>query len=204
MAGIFFNLLKKRFSKEDLKLLLFLALNILSLFIVYFGTKNPVWNYHFISVEVVFIFLTLLAVKKNRIFQYIIFSWAILLLISKAFLFTQSLMKENGQGELMVKRSNVEFILDDTKNSTFTYYAKNASIYSYDYDYIFRWIGEVKKKYPDQNPVTAVNTYIIIPEDVENDKVGFTLNRTPEEKYYTASQWLRNDGTMIIKRLHRQ
>lgn len=203
IAGIFFNLLKKRFSKDDKKLLLFLVLNILSLFIVYFGTKNPVWNYHFISVEVIFIFLILLAVKKNRILQYVIFSWAILLLISKIFLFTQSLMKENGQGELMAKKSNVEFIINDTKDSTFAYFAKNPSIYSYDYDYIFRWIGEVKKKYPNQNPVTAVNTYIIVPEDVKNDKVGFTLNRTPDEKYYTAFQWLREDGTMIIKRLHK-
>lgn len=203
IVGIFFNLLKKRFSKDDIKLLLFLLLNILSLFIVYFGTKNPVWNYHFISVEVVFIFLIILAVKKNQILQYLIFIWAVILLVSKVFLFTQSMMVEKGQGELMAKKSNVEFIMDDTKNSTFTYFAKNPSIYSYDYDYIFRWIGEVKKKYPNQNPVTTVNTYIIVPDDVKNDKVGFTLNRTPDEKYYTASQWLREDGTMIIKRLHK-
>ncbi|MFA6081070.1 MAG: hypothetical protein WC741_01555 [Patescibacteria group bacterium] len=203
IAGIFFNLLKKRFSKDDLKLLLFLVLNILSLFIVYFGTKNPVWNYHFISVEVVFIFLTLLAIKKNRILQYVIFSWAIILLISKIVTFTQSFMKQNSQGELMAKKSNVEFILNDTKNASFVYFAKNPSIYSYDYDYIFRWIGEIKKKYPNQNPDTAVNTYIIVPNDVKNDKVGFTLNRTPDEKYYTASEWLREDKTMIIKRLHK-
>ncbi|MFA6533385.1 MAG: hypothetical protein WCT22_05345 [Patescibacteria group bacterium] len=203
MAGIFFNLLKKHYSKDDLKLLLFLALNIVSLFIVYFGTKNPVWNYHFISVEVVFIFLTLLAVKKNRILQYILFSWAVILLISKIVLFTQSYMKENGQGELMAKKSNVEFILNDTKNSSFVYFAKNPSIYSYDYDYIFRWIGNEKNLYPNQNPDKAKNIYIIIPEDVKNDKVGFTLNRTPDEKYYTASEWLREDKTIIIKRLHK-
>lgn len=204
IAGIFFNLFKKRFSKDDLKLLLFLALNIVSLFIVYFGTKNPVWNYHFISVEVVFIFLILLAVKKNRILQYVLFSWAIILLISRMVLFSQSFMKQNNQGELMAKKSNVEFILKDTKNFSFAYFAKNPSIYSYDYDYIFRWIGEVKKKYPDQNPDLAINTYIIVPDDVKNDKVGFTLNRTPDEKYYTVSEWMRGDGTMIIKRLHKQ
>lgn len=204
IAGIFFNLLKKRFSKEDLKLLLFLILNILSLFIVYFGTKNPVWNYHFISVEVVFIFLTLLAVKKNRILQYVLFSWAIILLISRMVLFSQSFMKQNNQGELMAKKSNVEFILNDTKNLSFAYFAKNPSIYTYDYDYIFRWIGEEKNQYPDQSPGQAVNTYIIVPDDVKNDKVGFTLNRTPDEKYYTASEWMRGDRTMIIKRLHKQ
>lgn len=203
ISGIFFNLLKKRFLKDDLKLLLFLVLNILSLFIVYFGTKNPVWNYHFISVEVVFLFLTLLAVKKNRILKYVLFSWAIILLINRTALFTQSLMKSNKQGELMAKRSNVEFILNDTNNSSFIYYAKNPSIYSFDYDYLFRWIGEVKKKYPDQNPISAVNTYIIVPADVKSDKLGFTLNRTPDEKYYTASEWMREDGTMIIKRLHK-
>jgi hypothetical protein len=204
VAGIFFSILKKLYSKDDIKLLIFLVLNIVSLFIVYFGTKNPVWNYHFISVEVVFIFLILLAVKKNRILQYMIFSWAILLLVSKVFLFTQSLMQENGQGELMAKKSNVEFIMNDTKNSSFTYFAKNAAIYSFDYDYIFRWIGEEKKKYPHQNPSQAENTYIIVPEDVKNDKIGFTLNRTPDEKYFTSSEWIRGDRTTIIKRLHKQ
>ncbi len=204
ISGIFFNLLKKRFSKEDLKLLLFLVLNILSLFIVYFGTKNPVWNYHFISVEVVFIFLTLLAVKKNRILQYVLFSWAIILLISRMVLFNQSFMKENNQGELMAKKSIVEFILNDTRNSTFTYFVKNPSIYTYDYDYIFRWIGEKNKKLPNQNSSQAINTYIIVPEDVKNDKIGFTLNRTPDEKYYTSSEWVREDKTIIIKRLHKQ
>lgn len=204
IAGIFFNILRKLYSKDDKKLLLFLVLNVISLFIVYFGTKNPVWNYHFISVEVVFIFLTLLAVKKNRILQYVLFSWAIILLISRMVLFSQSFMKQNNQGELMAKKSNVEFILNDTKNLSFAYFAKNPSIYTYDYDYIFRWIGEEKNQYPDQSPGQAVNTYIIVPDDVKNDKVGFTLNRTPDEKYYTASEWMRGDRTMIIKRLHKQ
>ena len=204
IIGIFFNILKKLYSKDDVKLLLFLVLNIISLFIVYFGTKNPVWNYHFISVEVIFLFLTLLAIKKNRILQYIFFSWTIIVMISQIVSFTQSFSKQKNQGELMAKKSDVEFILKDTKNSSFVYFAKNASIYSYDYDYIFRWIGDEKKQYSNQNPDKAKNTYIIIPNDMRGDKVGFTLNRTPDEKYYTSAEWIREDNTIIIKRLHKQ
>lgn len=203
-VAILISLLKRLYSKDDKKLLLFLVLNMISLFIVYFGTKNPVWSYHFISVEVIFIFLTLLAIKKNKILQYIFFSWAIIIIISQIILFAQSFTKQKNQGELMAKKSDIEFILKDTKNSSFMYFAKNPSIYSYDYDYIFRWIGDEKKQYPDQNPDQAKNIYIIIPDDVRNDKVGFTLNRTPDEKYYTSAEWIRPDKTIIIKRLHKQ
>lgn len=205
VGGIVFNLSKKKiYSKDDLKLLLFLILNVFSLFVVYLGTKNPVWAYHFISAEVIFIFLILLAIKKNRFLEYIFLFWALVILISQIIFFSKSFSKHTNPGELMAKKSNVEFILKDTKNFSYMYYAKNPSIYTYDYDYLFRWVGEEEKKYSQPSLDKATNIYIIVPYDVRNDKVGFTLNRTPDNQYYTSNQWIREDGTIIIKRLHKK
>ena len=201
IGAIIFSLIKKIYSKDDNKLLLFLVFNIISLFIVYFGTKNPVWNYHFIAVEVIFFFLILLSVKKNQILRKILFLLAIVVITSQIIFFIQSFKKQGSEGELMAKKSNVEFILNDTKNSTYIYYAKNPSIYSYDYDYLFRWIGDERKQYPEKSSELVKNIYIIIPYEVRNDKIGFTLNRTPAEKYFTSSEWIRQDKTIIIKRL---
>lgn len=195
--------LKKRnvYSHNDKNLILFLCTVIGGLFFVYFGTRNPVWNYHFIGVEILFIFLTMLAVKKNTLLGLLLFVWAVIVLGINTTSFVRSFIRRSYTPELSTKRKTVEFIFEDTKNVPFAYFGKNAAIYTYDYDYLFRWVGETKSKHPVSNLQMTKNIYLIIPNDLKFDKVGFTENRTPSSKYKTEREWVRDDKTLVIKRV---
>jgi hypothetical protein len=192
---------KTTYSNSDKNILLFICMSILALFFVYFGTKNPVWDYHFIGVEIIFFFLVMLAVKKNKLLGRALFIWAIVVFLTNTISFIRSFSTETHTSELISKKQTVKFILDDTKTTPFVYLAKNASIYTYDYDYLFRWVGEIEKKHPVSGLQMAKNVYLIIPDELRSDRVGFTENRTPSSKYKTEREWVRNDKTLVIKRV---
>lgn len=199
---IFQNIKKKTiYSNHDTNLLLFICMTTLALFVVYFGTRNPVWDYHFIGVEIIFFFLIMLAVKKSRFLGTILFIWAIVLFMTNTVSFIRSFSTKIHTSELISKKETVQFILDDTKTAPFIYLAKNASIYTFDYDYLFRWVGEMEKRHPVQDQQMAKNVYLIIPDEMKSDKIGFTENRTPSTKYKTIKEWIRDDKTLIIKRV---
>lgn len=196
------NLTKKKiYDYKDKNLLVFLSCTIGGLFLVYLGTRNPVWNYHFIGVEIIFLFLIILAVKKNKILKSVLFIWAIVLLIINMGQFIRSFTIQRHTSELVSKEKTVKFILDDAKTTPFIYLAKNASIYTYDYDYLFRWIGSEENKHPVTNIQAAKNIYLIIPGELSSDRAGFTENRTPSSKYKTAQEWIQEDKTIVIKRV---
>lgn len=194
--------LKRReaYSGNDKNLLLFLCTVIGALFFVYLGTRNPVWNYHFIGVEIIFIFLVMLAAKKNRLIGTLLFIWALILFSMNTISFIRSFTVSAHTSELSAKKETVEFILKDTRDVPFAYFGKNAAIYTYDYDYIFRWVGGAMKMYPTELS-KAKNIYLIIPDDLKSDKIGFTENRTPSSSYKTESEWVREDKTIVIKRV---
>lgn len=195
--------LKKKtiYSDSDKNILLFICAVAVALFFVYFGTRNPIWDYHFIGVEVLFIFLILLAVKKNKLLGSLLFFWAMIVFIIHTTSFIRSFMRHTYSSELVSKKETVKFILNDTSNTPFIYLAKNASVYTYDYDYLFRWVGGMEDRYPVSDVQTAKNIYLIIPNELRSDKIGFTENRTPSLKYKTAQEWIREDKTLVIKRV---
>lgn len=202
---IFFVLRNTRkktiYSDDDKNILVFICITTLSLFLVYFGTKNPVWDYHFIGVEIIFFFLTMLAVKKNKLLGTVIFTWAIVVFLINITSFLRSFSVKTNTSELISKKETVKFILDDTKTTPFVYLAKNASVYTFDYDYLFRWVGVTEKKHPVADQQMAKNVYLIIPDELKSDKIGFSENRTPSSKYKTEHEWTRNDKTLVIKRV---
>lgn len=196
------SLIKKSvYERNDKNLLLFLCSVIIGLFFVYLSTRNPVWNYHFIGTEIIFLFLMLLAVKKNNTIGLLLFIWAFALLFMNTGSFIRSFFVQTHMSELLSKKNTVEFILSDTINIPFTYFGKNAAIYTYDYDYLFRWVGEIKKIHPALDSRLAKNIYLIIPDEMKFDKIGFTENRTPSSKYKTEQEWVREDKTIVIKRV---
>ncbi len=196
------NLMKRKvYEHNDKNLLLFLCTVIGGLFFVYLGTRNPVWNYHFIAVEIVFIFLIMLVVKKNKLLGSLLFIWAIILFFVNSVSFVKSFTVQAHTSELTAKKATVVFIFDDSKDTPFAYFGKNPAIYTYDYDYLFRWVGEMKKIHPASDSNMVKNIYLIIPDEMKFDKVGFTENRTPSSKYKTEQEWVREDKTIVIKRV---
>lgn len=202
IVGLAIVLVKERkINKNKISLFLFLFFNVLGVLMIYLTSKNPVWNYHFIGVEIIYLFLIALLINKNKALELIGVIWVILLLVINSYSFlTNNNSNRKVDPELVTKKINVERIYQDAGGQPFGYLAKNSAIYTFDYDYIFRWLS---KKYGYLPEITTDNVkviYLIIPEEFESDVKGFTDNRTSEMKYRTVSQWYGVDRTLIIKR----
>ena len=194
IIGLVLMYIKKgKIKSSESKIIVFLFFNTFVILFTYLTAKNPVWSYHFIAVEIMFIFLTGILIKKYSLVKYILTLWVLILLVINIYRFGLSFNHKQNYPELMEKRATVERIYQDAGGEKFGFFGKNAAIYTFDYDYIFRWMG-VKL---DSN---ASIIYLIIPKDLISDKVGFTENRTPEMKYKTMTEWTSQNGTLIIKR----
>jgi len=192
---------EKKINKNKISLLSFLFFNVAGILAVYLTSKNPIWNYHFIGVEIIYLFLVGLFINRNKILETVGIVWAVLLLVINFYSFLINFnIHKKVDPELITKKINVERIYQDAKERPFGYLAKNSAIYTFDYDYIFRWEAKKYGYLPETNPVNAKTIYLIIPNEFNYDVKGFTENRTPELKYRTVSQWRGVDQTLIIKR----
>lgn len=195
---------RKDLKKNEHHLLLFLTTSIVGILTVYLSSKNPVWGYHFIGVEVIFVFLLGFLLDRHQFLKKIIVIWVALLLLVNITNSIKSLLSGPRYAGLSAEKADVESIFNDANRKPFTYAAKNAAIYTYDYDYMFRWLG---KKY-SYTPTNEINNsslvYLIIPPELIGDKEGFMDNRTPSIKYITVKEWQGKEGSVIIRREIRQ
>ena len=186
----------KKIGDQEKNLLLLLLSITASLFAVYLSSKNPVWPYHFIAVEIIFVFLLGLFLKRISAIRYLLFLWALFFFFVSVFSWIQS-FKTNPYlvSSLVTKEHVVKTILNDT-NSKVTYYAYNPAIYTYDYDYLFGWLGK-GRVVEDKN---ASVVYLIIPKSPKAVMDDFVGSITPGKSYRTTKEWKIEDGTIIIKR----
>ncbi len=99
------------------------------------------------------------------------------------------------------EKKTVIQIFQDANGQPFAYVENNRAIYTYEYDYIFKWLGQQRYHFvpPNHNDQDKL-VYLIIPRERLSDKVGFVLNRTPDNFYETVGSWTEQDGTLVIKR----
>jgi len=200
LGSIYYYFISLNKKTNQNRVIFFLFINYLGVLIIYLTTRNPVWSYHFIGFEIVYLFLLGFLMKQNKTLEKIILIWSIILLIGATNSFIKSFQNNKAAPELMTKKNNAEQIYQDAGRDPFVYLAKNPAIYSYDYDYIFRWLSK-KYGYKPNNFISDEKLiYLIIPYDMKFDRVGFMENRTPEEKYMTIKEWLNPDGSIIVKR----
>ncbi len=177
------------------RLTLFLLCSLSSIFLIYFGTKNPIWPYHFIGVETIFLLLIGLIISKSRILTLLagVFScW--LLVVSFGAFFKPLVPNYLTIPTLVSKESITRFIISDAKSETYSVLAYSPAIYTYDYDYLFRWLGKGK------NGQNLDNIYLIIPPTTDAVYQDFIQYKTPGESYHTLWEKSMPDGTNIIKR----
>jgi len=201
-VGLSIKLKWKKTAPDERKILLFLFLNILGILFIYLTSKNPVWDYHFIGTEIIILLLLGILMKKYMWVKRLLFFWAVMLLIPNSVFFIKSFKSSPVKNtDLATEINNVRSIFEDAGGKRFSYTAKNPAIYTYDYDYLFRWLGQTKYSYVPPNNVRETETvYLIIPKSQLADKIGFIDNRTPAQKYLTVREWQGEDGSLIIKR----
>lgn len=200
---IIFNVYKKKIKLESREkdMLLIIGSITLMFFTIYLLTKNPVWEYHFIGVEVLFlIFIGILAGKSETIKKILLLLLA-LLIIQKS----QNFVKELGanpfeNSSLVTKQFIVDTIYSDSGGLEFGVFVFTNNPATPDYKYLLDWRGEQYPASEFKGEVRGGLVYLIIPQTAEDLKVDFIDNRTPNEVYETTASWEIVNGTIILKR----
>lgn len=190
-----FKMRKKNFiSYEQKMLFVLLSAFVLSVSFVYFWTKNPVWDYHFIGIEIIYLLLLGLFMNKFKILK-IMISFAVVIIFSSGVIgYIQSSNGDPyGVSNLTTKEYIVDAIFKDANGAQFKYFAYNPAIYTYDFDYIFQ-----QKRYSENSSDKLI--YLIIPEGTKYIRQDFVDFKTSPNAYKTTAKWLIPDGTIILKR----
>ncbi len=187
-------------EKRILLLLLSISIGVLS---IYLTAKNPVWDYHFISVEIIFLLLLGIILTKSSKLAHILLVYAIFIASIGILHFSQS-MQTNPYSipNLITKEYVTHIVLNDAKGVDYNVFIYNPAIYTYDYSYLFAWLG--KKNVPfDPGKITEQKnlTYLIYPATKQAIINDFIEYRTPKKFYITAHEWHIADGTTILKRV---
>lgn len=186
-------------SLEKKRVLSFSVVSLLGVYFMYQTSKNPVWEYHFIGIEIFYLVIIGIIASKNQKIK-------ILISVFVSFIFMSYAIKElnyNNNNPLSIpslytKIYITDIIINDSDPS-FSYAAYSSAIYTYDYDYLFKWKLQTSGKQLDniENPEVK---YLIIPQTNEAIFQDFINYKTPNDKYVTENTWNIPDGTTIIKR----
>ncbi len=184
------------------KLFLYLVICTFLLLGIFLNSKNPIWAYHFIGSELLTLFFIGIILTKFPLFKNLLMIWVVVLIIINIHQITK--LTDTSPltvSSLATKKYISSLIYQDAKKGPFSVFAYSTAIYTFDYDYIFRWFGtDIYLYEPDKNESNVKYIYLIIPNIAEANKADFINYRTPNDKYRTAYEWEIPDGTNVVKR----
>lgn len=184
---------------QQKKLLSFLVFSSALLLLAYTNSKNPIWAYHFIGGEVIFLLLIGLLASRLHILYLLLGVW----IVWVSFFTTSKNLLDKGIDPLMIdtlaaKKYVVESIYQDAGGRSFSAYAYSPSLYTFDYDYLFRWLG--KERYGLEPRFGSDLVYLIIPSAKQAIKADFVNYKTPQKSYKGEVEWYFPSGVYVIKR----
>lgn len=192
---------KKAFTPEEIKLLLIVLTNAITVLAVFLNTKNPVYDYFFISVEMFFLLPTLVIAKKIPVVKFFFVGLAFYLILIRANSEVQSFGKKNTSSNYESKRKTIDLIYKNAKQPPFTVYIYDPAIYTFDYDYIIRMYKEKYGFEPNREKTADNIIYIILPESKNKGALqSFVDYHTPSSEYVTKQSWGMDDGTTVLER----
>ena len=192
----------KKLADSEKKLLLFLIAVISGILFIYLSARNPVWDYHFIGVEIIFVLLLGLAMKRSKIFTQVLGLWTLIVFAIVFIPFIKNLShKQDSMSALSTEQKIVKKVSSDAKSRDYTVFAYSPSIYSYEYSYLFWWMENKDFSYdPGQIPTGGKLVYLIIPTDKKVVREDFVNFKTPQSKYQTTGSWNFADNILLLKR----
>lgn len=199
--GYLFYFLKiKKFDLKNplIKLLLFLSIVSFSLLFIYLTSKNPVWNYHFISVEIIFLLILAFLADRFSILEKFLIFYVVILIVLNIITFAD--YHPERIISLATKERIVKLVINDAKSKKYTVFIYNPAIYNYDFAYLFQARGKDVHYDPGETPSGADLVYLIIDQGSQAEKGDFIHYRTPDKVYKTVKTWQTEDGSIIIKR----
>ena len=193
---------KLHFSLIQKRLLLFSFISSSLLLLSYTSSKNPIWVYHFLGAEMIFVLLLGLLALKSQIFKIFLLLWISWISLSSFIsIFTVSGADPLTFESLAAKRFIVESIYKDARDRPFAAFAYSSAIYTFDYDYLFKWLGRDVYHFEPKPTTDEPLVYLIIPPVPEAIKVDFINYKTPPAQYQTEKEWQIPNGTNVIKRV---
>ncbi len=194
---------KIKLRSQEKKLGLSLFTSSCAILFIFLAAKNPVWTYHFIGTEVIFLLLIGLIIHRASFLEKLLLVWVTYLVLITTISFLKS-FKANpySSSSLVTKEYIVDTVSQNAGKDAYTVFVYSPSIYTYDYSYLFRWRHN---KIFSFDPNTIVNknnlVYLIIPKISLSLKGDFIDYRTPDKEYKTVKIWQIPDGTEIYKRV---
>jgi len=201
LIGSYIYLVNKRkiiVAKSDIRLLLLLACLFAGNLFIYLTAKNPVWEYHFVGVDILFLLLLTFFVSKFSIFRKILIAYAVMVVIISVASFIINFHKQDSHFEQ--QEDVVKIIKNNAGNQDYTVFAYNASIYSYDFSYLFRWMAYKDVPYdPGFIKQSGNSIYLIVPSKVDDRIKGFIQFRSEQDKFKEVKTWKTQTDFIILK-----
>jgi hypothetical protein len=202
MVGYLYGKRQFHLSLLQKRLVVLLGLSTVIMLTVYLSSKNPIWKYHFIGAEIIILLFGGLLANKSRVLTLLLFVWVVWISASTLVrTITVPATDPMSLPTLNAKQFVVESIYKDAQNQPFAVYTYSSAIMTYDYDYLFAWLGNDKYSYLPSNDPNFHLVYLVIPEATETLVASFTNDKTPSSQFETADQWKIANGTVVVKRV---
>lgn len=188
---------KRIFYTTDSRILLLSVTLLVGTAWIYFTVRNPIWEYHFIGVDISFLLFITYVSAKIRIFRKILAVWTIIIILISLFLLGEKLLVSQSYFEQ--QKWIVTSITRDAKNADYSVYAYSPSIYMYDYSYLFRWLANKDVPYDPGMIKSGKIVYLILPPKRTNLVQDFIHFRAPNQKYTLVKQWSTPANITVLK-----
>lgn len=196
----FISFLKKKNNTYETNIFLITLTIFFSLLVIYLSSKNPVWNYHFIGLEVLYVFLLMVSLNKFVFLRVILLIWSLVSLYLSFGTVLSVTQPDPKVININKQKEVVQQIINDAGSSNYTVFAYNSSTYSYEYSYLFRWLAEKNVPYdPGANTHNADVLYLIFSNPSDPKQVDFTHFRAPDHLYKETKIWKIGPELFIFK-----
>ncbi len=203
--GVLRLIKKKKWKMKEAEKKLFRILFSFSggLLFIYLSARNPIWNYHFIGTEIIFLFMIALLALKFPIIKKILTLWMTVVVGSFVILTIQHFTRPKLTApDLKTKEYITDRIAIDARRDSYVVFNYSPAIYTYEYTYLFKWkYGKDVPYDPAQIPTGERVVYLNIPTTSNEIREDYIHYHTPQELYTTEKTWNIPDGSVIIKRV---
>lgn len=144
-------ILKKTFSSELKKVVIYLLVCLGTVLTIYFTAKNPVWSYHFIAIDLLLTLFLSILISKTKIWPMV---FAAFLIISWGLKFNTIITapKDLVSANFANRNFGVKEAIKDSQGQPFSFVAYTWPLLrtlSLDYDYLFLLAGKKDKTVSD-------------------------------------------------------
>lgn len=190
---------KKTFSPALRKIVIYLAICLVTVLTIYFTARNPVWSYHFIAVDLLVTLLVIILISKTKVWPVILSVFLIFTFGTKIYTIISSppdLLSANFSN----RNYGVSTAIKDANGQPFSSVAYTWPLLrtlTPDYDYLFLLAGKKERSVPD-----APIIYYFINSAEPKWGLGFLKEEINKSENIYKTSWEKQipGQTLMVKR----